>query len=68
MAIKAEYNNTSVCTIGTKKIETPSYQGFQADVREIARISTLGNDLLAYFFSTKTSSDCKTTVGHGVRK
>jgi hypothetical protein len=41
MAVKADYNNTSVYTIGAKKIETPSYQGFQADVSEITRISAV---------------------------
>jgi hypothetical protein len=50
MAVKADYNNTSVYTIGAKKIETPSYQGFQADVREIARISALGNDRSSVLF------------------
>jgi hypothetical protein len=43
MAVEADYNNTSVCTIGALKIETLSYQGFQADVSEITRISAWGD-------------------------
>jgi DNA invertase Pin-like site-specific DNA recombinase len=37
------FDNTSVCTIGSRKTETLLYQGFQADVREITRISAWGD-------------------------